>query len=155
MSLSEFFERLDLWVLVWCALLFASFLGALLLMVLQSRRVVAAIRRAAGAFQALSPDRGEDRRSGRSLDAFERVQAAAETLGSEHAHWWAHVDDALEKYESPDGREGYFVTRPVDDLVTTEDLTRGYSWSAYHALPGVLTSLGLLGTFIAILLGFV
>jgi hypothetical protein len=153
MSLSAFFQRLDLWVLIWCAFLVLIFIGAVISMAVQSRVVGNSIRRATKAFDSLKPDRSEERRFGRSMDAFERLQTAAETLAPEHAHWWARIDDALEKYENPEGLEGYFVTCPLDDLVTTEDLTRGYNWAAYHTLPGVLTSLGLLGTFIAILVG--
>jgi hypothetical protein len=153
MTPAQFLARLDPWVLGWCALLVLCFLWALTAMAVQARRVLGSIRAAERALLPLSPEIGEDRRYGRSQEAFERLQVVAKKLGDAHTHWWSHVDDALEKYESPEERQGYFVTRPVDDLVTTEDLTRGYSWSTYHAIPGVLTTLGLLGTFIAILLG--
>jgi hypothetical protein len=129
---------------------------AVVVMVVQWASVRRAIRHAVNAVGVSKTSRPEERRFGRPLRAVDELRTRIDKLqrpGEPRPLWWARVNDAVEKYESPDGTEGYFVTQPVDELVGIDDLTHGYSWSVYHAMPGILTSLGLLGTFIAILLG--
>lgn len=149
----SFFGRLDTWVQIWCAGLVGVFAVFLVGMLVQFLSVRKAIDAAAALLRGAVPESKDERRYGRSLAAYERIQGLAKKLGDEHKAWWTSLDDAVEKYDSPDGRQGYFVTRPVADIVSTEEVMRGYNWSLYHAFPGVLTSLGLLGTFVAILLG--
>src|SRR2546421_241 len=48
---------------------------------------------------------------------------------------------------------GFFVTERVDESVGSAPVG-GEGWLVFaHAVPGVLTSLGLLGTFVALLIG--
>src|SRR4051794_40808877 len=134
MRFIHFFGRLDTWVQIWCFGLAAVFVASAAWMLWEAESVGRAIKRAADLFARLKPSRGEERRFGRPLEAIEKVRQGVGKLGPASAEWWRQVEDVVEKYESPDGKEGYFVTRPVDELVSVDDLTRGYSWSVYHAM---------------------
>jgi hypothetical protein len=153
MTFVQFFRSLDPLIQGWCALLVALFVVSLVWMVSEWVSVRRTILRARDLFHPHRQKSADERRYGRALDTIDEVRQAAAKPGSESLSWWPHVHDAVEKYESPDGKEGYFITSPIEDLVTLDDVTRGYAWSVYHAVPGILTSLGLLGTFVAILLG--
>jgi len=153
MSFVQFFRGLDPLIQGWCILLIALFLVALSSMVIQCITVRRSILHARSIFAPSKQANAEERRYGRPLAAIDKIRQAATRLNTTATSWWRHVEDAVEKYESPDGKEGYFITAPIDDLVTLDDVTRGYASPVYHAIPGILTSLGLLGTFVAILLG--
>ena len=47
----------------------------------------------------------------------------------------------------------HFLTQRADELISTEQIATGFSFAFFRAFPGILTSLGLLGTFIALLIG--
>ena len=149
----SFLGSLETWVQLWCVGLIGLFAVLLIAMLVQFRTVRKSIDVAAKQLAGAAPDSRDERRYGRSLASYERIQALGQNLADAHKAWWSILEDSVEKYDSPDGRQGYFVTRPVADVVSTEEVMRGYNWSAYHAVPGILTSLGLLGTFVAILLG--
>lgn len=125
---------------------------------IQALRDAARIKRAATAFQkALGTAQKaapEERRRGRTLEAIDRVRQAARSLAPLPAGWWQALDEAIAPYRQPRGEEGFFLTTSADAILT-EDRVIG---SVYHgrlqaAVPGLLTSVGLLGTFLAILVG--
>ena len=56
-------------------------------------------------------------------------------------------------YERPESEGDWFLTQPVTELLTEDDLVTPFYHSAFHqAVPGILTALGLLATFSAILI---
>ena len=64
------------------------------------------------------------------------------------------MDEAIEPYTTQDSQSGWFLTRPLDELVPAAGtVERYYNSGEFAAVPGIITSLGLLGTFIALLLG--
>jgi hypothetical protein len=82
------------------------------------------------------------------------VRGKSEASGGAPKRWWQTVEESLEIYTGADGREGWFTLRPVTEILDEETLVwDGYHASFYQAIPGILTALGLLATFIAILQG--
>src|SRR5262249_5888387 len=69
----------------------------------------------------------------------------------------ARIDESVAPYQSQQGddeAEGWFLTAPATDILTEDAVIyRHYNAGFHSAVPGLLTSLGLLGTFIAILVG--
>ena len=58
----------------------------------------------------------------------------------------------MEHYSSASGHQGWFVTRPIEECLSEHSVLDEFYHSDFHqAVPGILTSLGLLATFIAIL----
>jgi archaellum component FlaC len=154
----EFIVGLESWIKGYCLCLAALF-GALSIVLLwqlwQTRRDVV---KSLDALSACPEPDGSERRYGRSVEAMSVLLDAGEKLPQGSRRWWTKFNDAIEKYSSPEfvggqRREGSLITSPVSELVTLDDVAPSYSFSLFHSFPGVLTSLGLLGTFIALLLG--
>lgn len=157
-----FWDKLDLWIRLWCGSLLVLFLAVLGLMISQLRATRRRADRAARALTVEPPATNDERRYGRAQVAFEKITEAVAGLGSEHAHLAERIVQAIEPYDSPEqlgvpGDKGkrYFLTLPAADLVSASDAWDGYPATFYRTVPGVLTSLGLLGTFIALLVGLV
>jgi hypothetical protein len=123
-------------------------------MLVQYRRGRRAILDAARAIAVVGDATIAERRHGRSDAAVGRLRDSVNRLPAGVADVWRTVDESIERYESPDGETGHFLTRGVDELLPADGvIERWYNASEFAAVPGVLTSLGLLGTFIALLLG--
>ena len=59
----------------------------------------------------------------------------------------------MELYTNAAGDEGWFLTRSVPECLPEEDVVDSFYNSAFHqSVPGILTALGLLATFVAILM---
>jgi len=159
-ALLVFWNKLDLWIQIWCGSLLVLFLGVLGRMLYQLRATQRRADLAVGALTVAPPATSEERRFGRAQVAFEKIADALAALGTEHAHLAGRIVQAIEPYDSPerpgtltDQEKRYFLTHPAADLVSASDAWDGYPASFYRAVPGVLTSLGLLGTFLALLVG--
>jgi hypothetical protein len=115
------------------------------------RNAVAAWR---AALEATGPTSAEERRLGRSLASIDRLRERASSLDELAAGWWRHVDDAIAPYRSARRDDGYFLTALPGELLT-EDRVVGaaYDGRMQASVPGLLTSIGLLGTFATILVG--
>lgn len=148
MSFLQFLQNLDPWVqgaVGFTVLVFAGFLASMLRAYGRATRELTRAANALAGFAAGT----EERRRGRPLGAWEQVHEAGAKLGE----WWSHIEAAVERYDSPEGDEGYFLVRPAAELPVVDEASGGISVAIYHAVPGILTSLGLIGTFVAILLG--
>jgi hypothetical protein len=66
--------------------------------------------------------------------------------------WWKRVNDSLVRY-GPKDKELWYLGRPVETILDAEAVINPtFPQRFIRALPGLITSAGLLGTFIAILL---
>jgi hypothetical protein len=85
-----------------------------------------------------------------------KITALRRKIGSlpgKPGEWWLAIEQSLEYYTSPTGNEGWFITRAIRDSLPEEDVVDSFYNSAFHqAVPGILTALGLLATFVAILM---
>jgi hypothetical protein len=63
------------------------------------------------------------------------------------------VEGALLPYTAPDGDQHWYISNAARELFAPEELFAAYSDGSHQAVPGLLTALGLLGTFSALLLG--
>ncbi len=96
------------------------------------------------------PDLGR----GLTLDALERIRAESRGAGTVVQDWWNRLQHHLQPYPAHASPREYFLARPVRDILPEIELLEGpYHAGAFHAVPGILTSLGLAGTFLAILQG--
>jgi len=83
----------------------------------------------------------------------EGLRARCEALDGITGEWWRHIESSLEVHTSPQDRDGWFVTRPVRDLLPYEQVVAGqFNVTFYNAFPTLLTGVGLLLTFAAILM---
>jgi hypothetical protein len=148
------FKNVRPWAIGYAGALVGLFLWAVVSMLREAfggARELSATRKL---LEEVPPATPAERTTGRSLSSMELLRQRCADLPTRSALWWAPVEEAIERYETPDGRVGYFLLTPPQELVRPEDLAdRYYTGSRWQVIPSLLTSLGLLGTFLALLLG--
>lgn len=142
------------WTLYYAAGLAGLSLWALLMMLVQTIQGVRELSEVDALLQELPSATTSERTQGRSLEIVEKLRLKCSALPPASANWWAALDESIERYESPDQRVGYFILTPARELVSQDELVdRYYTGSRWQVVPSLLTSLGLLGTFVALLFG--
>jgi hypothetical protein len=140
-------------ILVACLGLFLFFVLMMVQMSLEASRALGAVRSLARALTPVSPASRLERRYGLRSDQLDPVRQRCAQLSGPARAWWFRIEESLEKYTSPEGREGWFLVVPAGEVLREETVCeRFYNSSFYQAVPGFLTGLGLLSTFVAILL---
>ncbi len=112
------------------------------------------LRAAARALAELSP---ADPLNGATERTHRALLAVVENLVDRGGMWWAVVQPTITQYARHDTAKGvhtgYYVTERIDDNVSIAPAAGEALRAFAHITPGVLTSLGLIGTFVALLLG--
>jgi hypothetical protein len=91
---------------------------------------------------------------GRGLDPalFEEVRDLCGSLPEPCKTWWLSIEENVVTYASPGGDLGCYLGTPPREILPEESVSeRYYHGSFYQAVPGILTGLGLMLTFISIL----
>jgi hypothetical protein len=121
-------------------------------MLVERGRILRAYAQLSDSLARFRPSGRQDRTAGVPPETIERVLAGCDYLTGSPREWWLAVAEALEFYESPEGGEGWFLTRPVREILPDEELIEPFYHASFHqSVPGILTALGLLTTFTAIL----
>lgn len=116
-------------------------------------RALQAYDRFLAAFEELKPATEKERSTGLAQEKMTAIRRRAGTLPGQTGEWWRTLDQSMEYYTSPAGEEGWFLTRSVPECLREEDVVDSFYHSTFHqAVPGILTALGLLATFVAILM---
>jgi len=99
------------------------------------------------------PPSREELADGLSTRKLEVIRQGMPSLSPLADGWWKAIESSLERYTSPEEKDGWFVTRPIREVLPREQLVGShYHGNFYGALPGIITGIGLLFTFTAILL---
>jgi hypothetical protein len=141
--------------LIQAACLFLIVLTFLLMsaMARERKRALQAYARFLAAFEDLKPATDRERMAGLSEDKMAAIRGKAAVLPGKPREWWRAIEESMEFYTSPSGDEGWFITRPVAECLSEEDVVDSFYHSDFHqSVPGILTALGLLATFVAILM---
>ncbi|MGA3025355.1 MAG: hypothetical protein ABSF98_11330 [Bryobacteraceae bacterium] len=139
-------------ILVACAGLFALFCVLLVRMSQQSSRAYRALGTLGSVLRSFALAAGTER--GRGLDpAFlDEVRGRCRALPEPCRTWWLGLDENIVTYVSVDGVEGCYLGASPREILREESVSeRYYHGSFYQAVPGILTGLGLMLTFISIL----
>jgi hypothetical protein len=116
-------------------------------------RALQAYSRFLAVFTEVKPASDKERTSGLSQEKLAAIRRKAVTLPGKPREWWLALEQSMEFYTSPAGDEGWFITRPVPESFPEEDVIDSFYHSSFHqSVPGILTALGLLATFVAILM---
>ena len=136
-----------------CATLIGLAVALAVLMIRERNRALGAMQAFQAIFKGVTPGSVSERTSGLSPSKLSDIRRRAALLKATHAEWWRSIDESLEQYTGPDGQEGWFVTRPIAESLPAEQVLTPFYHFAFHAsVPGILTALGLLATFVSILL---
>lgn len=137
-----------------CALLIVLAIALLVVMLRERRRALQAFDRFLSALDDIPPHTQKERAQGLSQARISDFLRKGKVLRGKPKEWWLVLEESLECYSSPDGQAGWFITRPVSEVLPEEDLISPFYHASFHqAVPGILTALGLLATFVAILVG--
>ena len=136
-----------------CALLLCLGVGFLLFALYQSSRALRASGSLATTWRDVPAPNIAERAAGLPLETIDQLHMRGSSLTGPPKEWWRVISDSLVEYTSPEGRKGWFLSEPAGRLLPEEDVVgRFYYASLHHAVPGLLTGLGLCATFVAILL---
>jgi hypothetical protein len=95
----------------------------------------------------------EERADGLRLDRVETIRGRVRQAPPAVKEWWLTVEGNLQRYFRSDGKERWYAATIAREAFPYEELFAGYDEASHQAVPGLLTALGLLGTFIALLMG--
>jgi hypothetical protein len=153
MSFFHITSKIPISILAASAALVALALVLAVYMLWERYRALRSIRIFLQTFQKLRRPARDERNAGISLQRLEELRRGFNDLKGDPRSWAEAIEDELEMYTSPEGRDGWFLTRPVREIVTEEMvLEKAYHSSFHQAVPSILTGLGLLCTFVAILI---
>jgi hypothetical protein len=152
-SLVTFFGHIS--PVIWAFLLFLFLLFAIVVAAMLSSQI--RLRRRLNLFsdslRQMAESEPRDRTRGLSLAKLDIMRVSLANLEGLPKTWWMCVNHSISLYTNQDEEDGWFTTKPADELLPYDLVVRQNFHSAqFSAIPGILTGLGLTGTFIAILL---
>ena len=154
--MSEFFQKIPELVLFGCGILVVAFVGTLIWLYFQGRRVESQIRALTDAVKAGGSNTEVQRRDGLPLAALDEIRSRCEKLDEAPREWWIVVlDSHIEGYasRSKEDIEGWFLTEKPRQVLPFEIVVgKRFHSAIFGAFPGLLTGAGLTLTFVAILL---
>jgi hypothetical protein len=119
----------------------------------ERRRLLQACGQFRAAFDYFKPATPVERSHGLSVEKITDLRRRGNALRGKPREWWLALEDSLEGYTGTDGRQGWFMTRPVAESLPEDKIIAPFYHASFHqAVPSILTALGLLATFVAILL---
>jgi hypothetical protein len=139
-------------ILIACAGLLALFSVLLARMLQQSWRAYRALRNLGSVLRSFAPAGGTERGRGLAPTLFEEVRGRCRALSEPCRSWWLGIEENVVAYVTPEGVKGFYLGTSPREILREESVTeRYYHGSFYQAVPGILTGLGLMLTFISIL----
>jgi len=116
-------------------------------------RALAAFEHFLSAFADVKAATEEERTTGISQERMLLIRRKTSSLPGKPKEWWRALEESMAYYTSPSGEQGWFLTRPVMECLPEDETVESfYHYTFHQAVPGILTALGLLATFVAILM---
>jgi hypothetical protein len=139
-------------IIVACVGLLALFCVLLVSMLRQSSRAYRALGTLGSVLRSFAAASGTERGCGLAPALLEEVRGRCSALREPCRTWWLDLEENIVTYVSPDGVEGRYLGASPREVLREESVSeRYYHGSFYQAVPGILTGLGLMVTFISIL----
>jgi hypothetical protein len=137
---------------------FAAFIVALWIaffvrMIWQAIKVHAANKAILVLLASVPEATSEERIDGLPLGRINQLRSAFQNSDDHARYWWNSIEGSLLPLASSLSEDRWFVSNTARDLFSSEELFEDYADVSHQAVPGILTALGLLGTFSALLLG--
>jgi gas vesicle protein len=142
-------------IVIWVFLLFLILLFAVSAAMMLIGRMV--LRRKLKVFtnavKQVATDDLKNRARGLSLAQLDKMRVSLDNLDGLPKAWWNRLNHSISLYVNEKEEDEWFITQPVNELLPYDVVVRqNFHTAQYSAIPGILTGLGLTGTFIAILL---
>jgi hypothetical protein len=135
-----------------CAALIMLAAVLIAVMLAERRRVLQACQHFLAAFEFVKPSTPAEKSHGLSSEKIHDIRRRGNALRGKPREWWLGLEESLECYTNIDGTQGWFLTRPVAESLPDDAIISPFYHASFHqAVPSILTALGLLATFVAIL----
>ena len=148
-----FLNHISKVIWAFCAFVTIVFVWQWIAMWLARNRLQKHLRSLTAALRGLTDANPRESRHGltaEKLDEFRVTLAKLEGLPKE---WWTRIDHTIALYVNQEEEEGWFLTERARTLLPFDVVVaQNFHAATFGAIPGILTGLGLTGTFIAILL---
>jgi hypothetical protein len=153
-SILNFLQQLPLVIQVGCAGLLVATLGFGLALFHGSSRVIRDLNKYAELFDEFRAD-DSVRSKGMTLDRLDLLRVRAASLTGIRIHWWHRISASIQAYTSDPEERFFLVESPKDLLAYDWTVGKNFNGSLFSIIPGILTGLGLMLTFLAILIALV
>jgi hypothetical protein len=141
------------YILALAVFIVSLWLVRLVWMTVQAFRLRHSRRKILSFLKGIQVATAEERADGLRLERIEAMRGKVRQSGLEVQEWWGTVEGSLQCYVRNDGKERWYGANVARELFPYEEIFAGYDEASHQAVPGLLTALGLLGTFVALLLG--
>ena len=141
------------YILALAVFIVSLWLVRLVWMTVQAFRLRHSRRKILSFLKGIQVATAEERADGLRLERIEAMRGKVRQSGQEVKEWWGTVEGDLQCYVRNDGKERWYSANVARELFPYEEIFAGYDEASHQAVPGLLTALGLLGTFVALLLG--
>jgi len=146
-------QTLSPFILILGVFIVCLWLMRLVWMVAQALRLWLSRRKILKFLLAVQVASAEERADGLRLERVEAIRGRVRQADAVVKDWWLIVESNLQRYLRGDGKERWYATNVAREAFPYDELFAGYDEASHQAVPGLLTALGLLGTFIALLIG--
>ena len=154
-SLLEFLQGLPVVIQVGCVGLFVATMMFAATMWRSSSRLIHHLMGFEALFDGFMAD-SQTKSHGMSLEQLDALRVQTESLTGLHASWWHQVSPNIEAYTPVLEEERFFLVEAPREILSYEWIVgRNFNASLYSVLPGILTGVGLMLTFLAILIALV
>jgi hypothetical protein len=149
----QFLSKVPPLILIGSGILIIWFVYMLLRMKREAMGLLGHFDRLSAAWTNIKPLNRDGRVFGLDNRTVDGMRLQFGSLKSLAAEWWGKVEECIERYTSPEDREGWFVTKPIREILTADEVVgSNYHGPLYGSFPGILTGVGLMLTFLAILI---
>jgi hypothetical protein len=151
-SLVVFLSHIPVVIWVFCFVLLMGFFWQMIAMQLSRNRLRKHLKTLTNALKVLGEANRHEPQGGLTGEQLDGYHVGLDELDGLPREWWNRIDQSIALYIDQEEREGWFLTERPRNLLSY-DVVIGQNFHAaiFGAVPGILTGLGLTGTFIAIL----
>ncbi len=151
-SLFHFFGRIPFIIWVFCGVVFLVFFWQLIAMRQSRNRIRKHMRTLTTALQELRDGDSRELQHGLAAEKLDEYRIALAKLDGLPKEWWSRIDHSIDLYVNQEDQEGWFLTERPKNLLTYDlVVSQNFHGAIFGSIPGILTGLGLAGTFVAIL----
>jgi hypothetical protein len=144
---------LPVFILSLAVIIVSLWLVRLIWMAVEALKLRHSRRNILGFLNGVQVASAEERADGLRIERIDTMRGKVRQSGQETKEWWSSVEGCLQRYVRNDGQERWYISSVARDLFPYEELFADYNEASHQAVPGLLTALGLLGTFVALLIG--
>ena len=151
-SLKVFLSHIPVVIWVFCFVLLMGFSWQIIAMWQSRNRLRKHLRTLTMALKELGNANRPEPQGGLTAEQLDGYRVGLDKLEGLPREWWTRINQSIDLYFDQEEREGWFLTERPRNLLSY-DVVIGQNFHAafFGAVPGILTGLGLTGTFIAIL----